>query len=319
MKARLTATALALAWSGLILAACTERPTEPLATRNTVADVVPQGVALPVANAGADVSTYINEPVTLQGSATDPNDRAIVQWQWEVLWGPDGADLSDAWSNTTNFTGYLGGDYIVSLTACVDTGELELVCSSPDSVTVTVVNREPVAVITADKTTVTVGETVCFDGSQSFDPDNQSLSYLWTFDDGSETSDKMSPCHAFSYADDFDVWLTVFDGSLEGRSDILITVEGQPDPRDGIQSLISGIHSLVSNGQLSADRGDGLLSKLNGAITSLDNGQARDACKQLSAFQNQVRATIKAKKLTLQIGQALISATESIRTLIGCA
>ena len=319
MKAHLTATGLALAWSGLILAGCTERPTEPLLAGKPRADIGPQVVYNPVASAGPDVSAFINEPVTLQGSAKDPYDRAIAQWQWQVLWGPDGADLSDAGSETTNFTGYMGGDYIVSLTACVDIGELDLLCSSPDSVTVTVVNREPVAVITADKTTVAVDETVCFDGSQSFDPDNQSLSYLWTFDDGSESSDKMSPCHAFSSAGDFDVWLTVYDGTLEAKNDILITVEGQPDPRVNIQSLVSGIRSLVSSDQLSADRGDGLLSKLNAAITSLDNGLTTDACKQLSAFAKQVTASIKAKKLDAQIGQALIEGAEGVRTQLGCA
>lgn len=318
MNARLIAAALALAWSGVVLAGCTERPTEPLLTRKPVADVGPLVVFDPVAMAGPDVSAFIGESVTLQGSAKDPYDREIVEWQWQVLWGPDGATLSNPSSDYTDFTGDMAGDYIVTLTACVDDVDLGLLCSKPDSVTVSVVNREPMAWITAKPTTVTVGETVVFDGSGSYDPDQQQLTYSWNFQDG-WISNNVSPSHAFAAAGEYWVTLEVSDGWLTDAEEILITVEEEPGPQAGIQALISGIQSLVSGGQLSADRGDGLLSKLNAALTSLNNGLTTDACKQLSAFAKQVTASIKAKKLDSGVGQSLIQSAEAIRTQIGCA
>ena len=318
MNARLTATALALAWSGFILAGCSERPTEPLAAGTPVADVlVLNGVVLPTADAGADVQTYPHEAVELTGSAYDPAGRDIYSYEWVVESGPDGGDLFNAEFPTAYFTPNMPGDYFLTLTACVQ-GEFDLLCSAPDPVTVSVGNREPQASITAKPTTVTVGETVEFDGSGSYDPDQQDLTYSWNFGDG-WISNNVSPSHAFADAGEYWVTLEVSDGWLTNYDEILITVEEEAGPRDGIVSLISGIHSLVTNGQLSADRGDGLLSKLNAALTSLDNGLTTDACKQLSAFEKQVAASIKARKLDAQIGQALIQASTSLRAGIGCA
>ena len=318
MNARLTGTALALAWCGLILAGCTERPTEPLATGGPAADIIVQnGAVLPDAYAGEDVWTYPYESVDLAGAAKDPLDREIVSYAWEIVSGPDGGDLYNAEFPTASFTPYMPGDYFLSLTACVQ-GDVELLCSLPDQVMVSVGNREPQPWITADETTVTVGETVTFDGSGSYDPDQQPLTYSWDFGDG-WISSAVSPTHAYGAAGEYTVTLEVSDGWLTNRTEIFITVEKEPGPRDGIVSLISGIHSLVSNGQLSADRGDGLLSKLNAALTSLDNGLTTDARKQLSAFEKQVAASIKARKLDAQIGQALIQASSSLRTQIGSA
>lgn len=318
MNARLTATALALAWSGIILAGCTERPTEPLAAGTPVADVlIMNGVVLPIADAGADVQTYPYEPVDLAGSAKDDLSRDIISYLWAIEWGPDGGELSNAEAQNPSFTPYMTGDYVLSLTACVQ-GEIDLLCSAPDQVTVYVGNREPQVSIAAKPTTVTVGETVVFDGSGSYDPDQQELTYSWDFQDG-WISNNVSPSHAFAATGEYWVTLEVSDGWLTSTDQILITVEEKPGPRDGIVSLISGIQSLVSSGQLSPDRGDGLLSKLNAALTSVDNGLMTDACKQLSAFQKQVAAGVKARKLDSGVGQSLIQGAEAVRTQIGCA
>jgi hypothetical protein len=46
---------------------------------------------------------------------------------------------------------------------------------------------------------------------------------------------------------------------------------------------------------------------------------ATDGCKQLSAFVKQVKASIKARKLSATIGQALINAAEAIEAQVGCS
>ena len=312
MNARLMA--MALAWSGVILAGCTERPTEPLTSTGPVFISLAPTPSPIAADAGLDVSTPINHPTWLEGWAEDTvDDRPIVEWHWQVLSGPGGGTLSNAGSQGTWFSAGLVGEYTVSFYACVDGP----VCSNPDVVMVTVFNRPPIASATADKTTATVGETVCFDGSQSQDPDEQALSYSWNFGDGYGT-DKVDPCHEFSSAGEFHVRLTVSDGSNQAYDDILITVEEQPGPEAAIQDLMDDVQALVTGGALSQDRADGLLMKLSAAVTSLNNDLSTDACKQLKAFVNQVKATVKAKKLTSAAGEALIASAEEIRTQIGC-
>ena len=85
--------------------------------------------------------------------------------------------------------------------------------SAPDFVTIHAAdNLPPVAVATADATTITVGGTVCFDGSQSYDPEGGPLSYIWNFPDGSPPIfNQVSVCHLFSIVGTFDVGLQVTD------------------------------------------------------------------------------------------------------------
>lgn len=54
--------------------------------------------------------------------------------------------------------------------------------------------------------------TFTFDATKSFDPDNQKLSYLWDFGDGT-TSDKPTTTHSYEKAGDYNVTLTVRDNS----------------------------------------------------------------------------------------------------------
>ena len=335
MKARLMVTALALAWSSIILAGCTERPTEPLVAMKPQADIGPQAATGPIAIIEhEDVSLlYTGQVLELSGTYEDSYNRPAVSWTWAVK-SPADSDytFSDQTSQNTTFTATDPADYVLTLEVCVqgETDEVP-VCShsaidpefDPASLFVhAVVNQPPVAslVVVGGETTVALGEEICFNVEGSYDPEDRPLEYGWDFGSGALPYGE-SVCHTYDAAGDSTVTLEVRDeGGLTDRATVIITVvDEQPDPRDGIQSLISGIQSLVSSGQLSTDRGEGLLSKLSGAITSLDNGLTTDACKQLSAFAKQVTASIKAKKLNSQIGQALIASADAIRTQIGCA
>lgn len=335
MKARLTATALALAWSSIILAGCTERPTEPQVNIKPRADIGPLAATGPTAIIlNEDVSLlYTGQALDLSGTYEDYDNRPVVSWTWAVK-SPAGAEyaFSDQTSPNTSFTPSDSADYVLTLEVCVQ-GEAgaEPVCNYPaidpefDPAILNVhvvVNQPPVAflAVVGGETTVPLGEEICFNVEGSYDPEDRPLEYGWDFGSGALPYGE-SVCHTYDAAGDSTVTLEVRDeGGLTDRATVIITVvDEQPDPRDGIQSLISGIQSLVSSGQLSPDRGEGLLSKLSGAITSLDNGLTTDACKQLSAFSKQVTASIKGKKLNSQIGQALIASADAIRTQIGCA
>jgi len=115
------------------------------------------------------------------------------------------------------------GDYLLSL----QVADVNYLPSLPDSATVHVRdNQPPVAVATAHPGTVGAGETVHFDGSQSYDPEGGPLTYLWVFSDGTPALFAGSTIsHAFLYPGDFDVNLLVTDerGAYNSNS-VMITV-----------------------------------------------------------------------------------------------
>lgn len=78
-------------------------------------------------------------------------------------------------------------------------------------------SANPVAVVTVQGKTITdghitvdKGETVCFNGTGSSDPDGDSLTYLWSFGEG-DTSADAKPCHTYRTAGSFPVKLKVGD------------------------------------------------------------------------------------------------------------
>lgn len=132
----------------------------------------------PVANAGPDKSVYTAEWVALNGTATDPEGDPIYSWSWEVVQMPVNGRvrLADQETQNLQLLGYVQGDYVVSLTVWdgisfgvgVDYATVHVADDLP-----------PVAVATADKVEGPAPLTVCFDGSESFDPEGGALTYDW--------------------------------------------------------------------------------------------------------------------------------------------
>jgi len=183
----------------------------------------------PVANAGPDRNAYTGQTITLLGSATDPDGDAISTWTWEI----DQVPIGGAWtlapidSRFPEFTGYLAGNYVVLLMVADEHG----LGSVPDFVTIRIRdNLPPIAVATADRTTIRVGETVCFDGSQSSDPEGGPLRYIWDFADGSPyLFDVVAPCHVYESVGTFDTLMQVIDERNATDIDIVeITVTSAP-------------------------------------------------------------------------------------------
>jgi PKD repeat protein len=81
---------------------------------------------------------------------------------------------------------------------------------------------------------------VCFDGSNSWDPDGTIASYLWDFKDG-YTSSQMSPCHTYNDDGIYFVSLTITDN--DGKTDttyceIRIDVHTPPETEVILQGSI---------------------------------------------------------------------------------
>ncbi len=73
-------------------------------------------------------------------------------------------------------------------------------------------NRSPVAVATASPTNGDLPLTTNFDGTQSSDPDNQSLSFDWDFGDGSAHATTATASHEYQAPGTYTATLTVSDG-----------------------------------------------------------------------------------------------------------
>jgi PKD repeat protein len=85
-------------------------------------------------------------------------------------------------------------------------------------------NENPVAQASASDTNAFIGESINFDGSNSFDSDGNITSYSWNFGDGSTASGKTAS-HFYSNNGTYTVTLTVTDNNGSSDSDsITITV-----------------------------------------------------------------------------------------------
>ncbi len=84
-------------------------------------------------------------------------------------------------------------------------------------------NRPPVASFTSDVMSGDAPLTVQFDGSASSDPDNDALTYSWSFGDGT-TATGSGISHVFTQPGTYLVTLTVSDGALNDTDTKTITV-----------------------------------------------------------------------------------------------
>jgi PKD repeat protein len=97
------------------------------------------------------------------------------------------------------------------------------------TVTVNEVNLPPVADANGPYTGVE-GTAVTFDGSGSYDPDGDPLTYSWDFGDGSKGTG-VATTHSYSTAGTYSVTLTVTDnGGLSNSDSTTITVNPAPAP-----------------------------------------------------------------------------------------
>jgi PKD repeat protein len=178
----------------------------------------------PVANAGGDRSMFTGDCITLNGTAYDPDGEQIIRRLWVVDSSPLGSvwTLGGAATSSATFCAQTQGQYLVSFFVADASG-----ASAPDTIVVNVAdNLPPVAVATAVPTAIAVGGTVCFDGSQSYDPEAGPLAYLWVFVDGSPyLFGTNRACHTFTMTGTYNVLLGVTDERNAFETDVVsITV-----------------------------------------------------------------------------------------------
>lgn len=170
----------------------------------------------PVANAGGDQSIHPGGVATLDGTGSfDPNGRLPLTFAWQIISKPASstAALSDPAIVSPSFTVDRLGDYRIRLNVTNSLG----VQSSPDEVLVSTTNTPPIAEAGPDQSITLLGTTVQLDGTQSYDNEGDSFTFLWemTAPPGSTAalSDDLSP-QPFFVADvhaDYIISLVVTD------------------------------------------------------------------------------------------------------------
>lgn len=83
-------------------------------------------------------------------------------------------------------------------------------------------NKKPIAIAGPDVFAQT-GEKILFDGSKSYDPDKDVLSFFWNFGDGF-TSKKKKTYHSFDFPGKYLVSLEVSDGKESAKDTLSVTV-----------------------------------------------------------------------------------------------
>ncbi|MGR9116089.1 MAG: PKD domain-containing protein [Gammaproteobacteria bacterium] len=186
----------------------------------------------PVADAGQDVNMLLQSVVKLDGSASYPDDESLLNYNWSLIDAPNSSQALLVGANLPNpsFIPDLPGTYRVSL--IVDNGIEE---SLADEVVISVFSdiAPPNANAGADKN-ILLGQEAALDGSQSSDPSEIGLSYLWSFSTLPPASNLTNSDLFFSESPDprfvpdvvgdFDVNLRVDNGSLADNDSVRITV-----------------------------------------------------------------------------------------------
>lgn len=189
----------------------------------------------PTALAGADFEVRPGSVARLDGSASndDATPAAKLLFSWNLVAKPPGSGvvLQDAATARPSLILDLPGDYRLSLTVEHGHGAV----STPDEVVVTA-NLAPTAAILASSTLAQVGIWIELDGQVSSDPENDSLTYVWSLEqvpDGSQAS-LPDPTAAqtrllLDRPGEYRVRLVVSDSLGEGPS-ATVTITGTPIP-----------------------------------------------------------------------------------------
>jgi chitodextrinase len=178
----------------------------------------------PVADAGADQSAMVGDVVHLDGNDSyDPEGEELsFAWELDSLPSGSGVTIVNPTFAEPMFIPDVAGQYIVRLV--VDDGAQ---ASPPDTVQITAqgLGSEPVANAGPNQS-VEPGDTVRLDGSNSYDPDGDPLSYAWSFrrlpsGSGAAISNpsSVSPSFVADLAGTYEVQLVVSDGVTSSDPD----------------------------------------------------------------------------------------------------
>jgi probable HAF family extracellular repeat protein len=166
-----------------------------------------------------------------------------------------------------------------------------------------------------------VGTTVTLDGSGSYDPDEDALTYEWDFTgDGTVDSTEATVQAVYSVGGPYTATLTVTDPSGEVSTDtVTITVVPGSPANQLLRLRQQYITDHVASGHIEAEMEQSLLAKVDAAIAALARGNANDAkvvMNNLKALVNQVEAQTD-KKIDPAVAAEIIARANRISAALG--
>jgi YD repeat-containing protein len=238
--------------------------------------------ARPVAQAGDDQGGHVNDLITLDGSASSDVDGDALTYTWSLMAKPAGsaAALNDPTAVKPTFTIDKPGVYVAQLIV-----HDALTDSDPDTVIITTENSKPVANPGLDQT-VALNALVHLDGAASSDPDNDPLTYQWSFVSKPATSTatlsnptSANPSFTANKPGNYVLELIVNDGIVDSlpKTVTISTLNSRPVADAGLDQTASQSLILL-DGSASGDADNdplgyqwSLLSKPANSQASLDN------------------------------------------------
>jgi len=197
----------------------------------TVENFIPNQA--PTADAGEDQDINEGMFVTLDGTGSFDPEGSNLTYTWTA---PVGITLSNVNAVSPTFTApNVDDDTPYSFTLEVSDGDL----TDTDDVTITVLNvavPQPPVADAGDNQTVDEGDLVTLDGSGSYDPEGEDVTYMWTAPDGITLSDQSIVNPTFTAPEvisvtDYIFTLTVEDPhGLSDTDNVTITVNPVADP-----------------------------------------------------------------------------------------
>ncbi len=212
----------------------------------------------PVADAGSNFSVDENTTVQLDGSGSYDTDGDPITYQWTA---PDGITLDDATIANPEFTApeiHINTPYEFSLVVNDGTSD-----SDPSFITVTVlqINKAPVA-HAGDNESIAEGSFIELDGSASYDPDLQPISFAWESLDGVVLFNPANSKPSFiapqvAVDTEYRYRLTVSDGIVSSDADTVyitvLQVNQAPIAFAGTDQIVDEETLVQLDGSLSSD------------------------------------------------------------------
>ena len=232
-------------------------------------DYVPVNLA-PTANAGVDSIVEENAPFTLDGSASNDPESALLTYNWVQTAGPS-VLLDNATHVTPSFVApYVMTNQIITFELVVNDGALS---SSPDTVDVVIkqTNNPPIA-DAGDDVTVSELATSILDGSNSYDLDGDTVvSYLWTQVSGpvvTLTPDNTSVIPHFTAPAGSGGSTLIFNLQVSDGMEVSVPSGNEDSTHaDTVAIEIVANSSPVSNAGSDNTSGEGAVVELNGSAS----------------------------------------------------